>query len=151
MSTLPRAVPSIPPTQRSSSRDHLKGLSREPTTGFCSVLRRGLHADLPGADVSRRGLCGLLRALHPPYQSAGSARHGVGVLAAAGESLGREQHDRLAGSLAAAVFCVTKGARIVRVHDVRAMVRVTRMAEALVGVSGGDEVAGRRRSDGTAV
>jgi hypothetical protein len=39
----------------------------------------------------------------------------------------------------------------VRVHDVRAMVRVTRMAEALVGVSGGDEMAGRRRSDGTAI
>jgi dihydropteroate synthase len=50
-----------------------------------------------------------------------------------GESLGREQHDRLAGSLAAAVFCVTKGARIVRVHDVRATVDAMRMTEAILG------------------
>ena len=50
-----------------------------------------------------------------------------------GESLGREQHDRLAGSLAAAVFCVVKGARIVRVHDVRATVDAMRMTEAILG------------------
>jgi dihydropteroate synthase len=50
-----------------------------------------------------------------------------------GESLGREQHDRLAGSLAAAVFCVTKGARIVRAHDVRATVDAMRMTEAILG------------------
>jgi dihydropteroate synthase len=50
-----------------------------------------------------------------------------------GESIGREQSDRLAGSLAAAVFCVTKGARIVRVHDVRATVDAMRMTEAILG------------------
>jgi dihydropteroate synthase len=50
-----------------------------------------------------------------------------------GESLGREQHERLAGSLAAAVFCVVKGARIVRVHDVRATVDAMRMTEAILG------------------
>ena len=50
-----------------------------------------------------------------------------------GESLGREQKDRLAGSLAAAVYCVTKGARIVRVHEVRASVDAVRMTEAILG------------------
>jgi dihydropteroate synthase len=50
-----------------------------------------------------------------------------------GESLDREQHDRLAGSLAAAVFCVVKGARIVRVHDVRETVDAMRMTEAILG------------------
>ncbi|GIH28948.1 dihydropteroate synthase [Acrocarpospora phusangensis] len=50
-----------------------------------------------------------------------------------GETLGRAQHDRLSGSLAAAVFCVLNGARIIRVHDVRASVDAVRMTEALLG------------------
>jgi dihydropteroate synthase len=50
-----------------------------------------------------------------------------------GESIDRPQHERLAGSLAAAVFCVVKGARIVRVHDVRATVDAMRMTEAMLG------------------
>jgi dihydropteroate synthase len=50
-----------------------------------------------------------------------------------GESIDRPQQERLAGSLAAAVFCVVKGARIVRVHDVRATVDAVRMTEAILG------------------
>ncbi|GAA0409279.1 dihydropteroate synthase [Acrocarpospora corrugata] len=50
-----------------------------------------------------------------------------------GETLNRPQHDRLPGSLAAAVFCVLNGARIIRVHDVRASVDAIRMTEALLG------------------
>jgi dihydropteroate synthase len=41
---------------------------------------------------------------------------------------------RLEGSLAAAVVCVMKGARMVRVHDVRASVAAMRMTEALLGL-----------------
>ncbi|CAN5181625.1 dihydropteroate synthase [soil metagenome] len=50
-----------------------------------------------------------------------------------GESLGREKADRLAGSLAAATVCVMLGARIVRMHDVRAAVDAMRMIETIQG------------------
>jgi dihydropteroate synthase len=50
-----------------------------------------------------------------------------------GETLDREQGKRLEGSLAAAVICIMKGARIVRMHDVAATVAATRMTEAVLG------------------
>jgi len=50
-----------------------------------------------------------------------------------GEVLDRDRADRLAGSLAAAVFCVMKGARIVRAHNVRETVDAMRMVEAILG------------------
>jgi dihydropteroate synthase len=50
-----------------------------------------------------------------------------------GETLDRTQQDRLEGSLAAAVACIMLGARIVRVHDVRASVAAVRMTEAILG------------------
>ena len=50
-----------------------------------------------------------------------------------GETLDREKGERLEGSLAAAVICIMKGARIVRMHDVPAAVAATRMTEAVLG------------------
>ena len=50
-----------------------------------------------------------------------------------GETLDREQGNRLEGSLAAAVICIMKGARIVRMHDVSAAVAAVRMTEAILG------------------
>jgi dihydropteroate synthase len=50
-----------------------------------------------------------------------------------GETLDAAQDDRLAGTLAAVVFSIVKGARIVRVHDVRAAVGAVRMTEAMLG------------------
>ena len=51
-----------------------------------------------------------------------------------GESLGRrDRRDRLAGSLAAAVYCIGKGARVLRVHNVRETVDAVRMVEAIEG------------------
>jgi dihydropteroate synthase len=50
-----------------------------------------------------------------------------------GETLDAAQPDRLAGTLAAVVFCVLRGARVVRVHDVRATVDAVRMTEAMLG------------------
>jgi dihydropteroate synthase len=50
-----------------------------------------------------------------------------------GETLDAPQHERLSGTLAAVVFCIMKGARIVRVHDVAATVDAVRMTEALLG------------------
>jgi dihydropteroate synthase len=50
-----------------------------------------------------------------------------------GENLDREKHDRLEGTLASAVICILKGARIVRMHDVPAAVAAVRMTEAILG------------------
>ena len=50
-----------------------------------------------------------------------------------GETLGRDKPDRLAGSLAAATMSIMLGARIVRMHDVRASVDAVRMVEAVAG------------------
>jgi dihydropteroate synthase len=51
-----------------------------------------------------------------------------------GETLDRPQQERLAGTVAAVVFCILQGARIVRVHDVRAAVDAVRMTEAMLGL-----------------
>lgn len=45
---------------------------------------------------------------------------------------GSEPGERLSGSIAAATVAVTKGAHVVRVHDVRETVRAMRVADALV-------------------
>jgi dihydropteroate synthase len=50
-----------------------------------------------------------------------------------GETLDRDKKDRLEGTIATAVFCIMKGARIVRMHDVSAAVAAVRMTEALLG------------------
>ncbi|MEV4348459.1 dihydropteroate synthase [Actinoplanes sp. NPDC049596] len=50
-----------------------------------------------------------------------------------GETIDAPQHERLAGTLAALVFSIERGARIVRVHDVRSAVDAVRMTEALLG------------------
>jgi dihydropteroate synthase len=50
-----------------------------------------------------------------------------------GETLDLPLDERVEGSLAAAVVAVTKGARIVRVHQVEATVRAVRMTEAILG------------------
>jgi dihydropteroate synthase len=50
-----------------------------------------------------------------------------------GETIDRKQGERLEGSLAAAVFCILEGARIVRMHDVPATVAAVHMVEAILG------------------
>lgn len=50
-----------------------------------------------------------------------------------GETLDRPRDERLAGSLAAAVFCATQGARMVRVHNVAETIDALRMVEAVLG------------------
>lgn len=51
-----------------------------------------------------------------------------------GESIDRPQGERLAGSLAAMVACIERGAGIVRMHDVAATVDAVRMVEAILGM-----------------
>ncbi|TFD95208.1 dihydropteroate synthase [Cryobacterium lactosi] len=50
-----------------------------------------------------------------------------------GETLNRDRGSRVEGTLAAAVYCILQGARIVRVHNVSAAVDAVRMTEAILG------------------
>jgi len=50
-----------------------------------------------------------------------------------GETLDRPHGERLPGSLAAAVFSIMEGARIIRMHNVRESVDAARMVEAIMG------------------
>jgi dihydropteroate synthase len=50
-----------------------------------------------------------------------------------GETLDRRRGERVEGSLAAAVYCILHGARIVRMHNVREAVDAVRMTEAILG------------------
>lgn len=50
-----------------------------------------------------------------------------------GESLGLPKTERLAGSLAAAAFCLHEGARVIRMHDVAASVSAARLFECVAG------------------
>lgn len=50
-----------------------------------------------------------------------------------GHVLGRPMDERLAGSIALAVLAATRGARILRVHDVAETVDAVRMVEAVLG------------------
>lgn len=49
-----------------------------------------------------------------------------------GQALGLPPEDRVEGTAAAVAVAITRGADIVRVHDVRAMARVARMTDAIV-------------------
>ncbi|MGH2371439.1 MAG: dihydropteroate synthase, partial [Chloroflexota bacterium] len=85
------------------------------------------------------------RALGYPLLVAVSRKHFIGNV------LGLPPEERLEGTAAAVAFSIFRGAHMVRVHDVQAMVRVTRMAEALLGYTFGEESLGQQRSDGVVV
>lgn len=89
------------------------------------------------------------RILGYPLLVAVSRKHFIGNI------LGLPPHDRLEGTAAAVAFTIFRGAHIVRVHDVQAMVRIARVCEALLGASHGEAAQGgqqgRRRSDNAVV
>lgn len=62
---------------------------------------------------------------------------GVSRKSMIGQALDRPVDQRLAGGLALAVLAVTKGARIIRVHDVAETVDAVRMAEAVMAAGQG--------------
>ncbi|GAB3622411.1 dihydropteroate synthase [Mariniluteicoccus endophyticus] len=66
-------------------------------------------------------------ALGPPTLVAVSNKDFVG------ETLDRAKPDRLVGSAVAAAWCVQRGGRILRVHDVAGGVDTARMCEAIMG------------------
>ncbi len=89
----------------------------------------------PGHDLNKNTLhsleltrrLGEVAELGPPVLVALSNKDFIG------ETLDRQQYERLEGSLASTVVSILNGARIVRVHDVRATVDAVRMTEAILG------------------
>ncbi|WP_022886105.1 dihydropteroate synthase [Glaciibacter superstes] len=76
-------------------------------------------------ELTRR--LGELTELGPPVLAAVSNKDFIG------ETLDRERGERVSGSLAAAVYCILQGARIVRMHNVSEAVDAARMTEAILG------------------
>lgn len=109
--------------------------SRVAGAEAAGIPRERLIID-PGHDLDKNTLHSLeltrrldeIAELGPPLLVAVSNKDFVG------ESIDREQGRRLAGSLAAMVCCIERGARIVRMHDVEAAVEAVRMTEAILGM-----------------
>ena len=57
---------------------------------------------------------------------------GVSRKSTLGVVTGRDLHDRMAASIAAAVMAVVKGAAIIRAHDVRETVDALKVASAII-------------------
>lgn len=103
------------------------------------ALSRGVRADQiiidPGHDLNKN----THHSLELTRRLSEIAAIGYPMLAALsnkdfiGETLDRPQPDRLAGTLATVVFSILHGARIIRVHDVRANHDAIRMTEAMLG------------------
>lgn len=90
----------------------------------------------PGPDLNKNTLHTLeivrrfdeFARLGPPLLAALSNKDFVG------ETVDRPKQERLPGTLVATAWCLERGARIVRAHDVAATVDAVRMAEALLGL-----------------
>ncbi|MGP9614374.1 dihydropteroate synthase [Brachybacterium sp. AOP42-B2-9] len=124
-------------------RPHYDDVVTEVRDFLAARLQRALEAGIPrsrvvldpGPDLNKNTLqtLELLRGFEQ-YSSLG-----LPMLAAlsrkdfVGESLGLTKEHRLEGSLAAAAWTIHHGARILRVHDVEATVRLVRMLEVLAG------------------
>jgi len=89
----------------------------------------------PGHDLNKN----TLQSLELTRRLSEIAALGLPTLAAVsnkdfiGETLNAARGDRLEGSLAAAVFAILQGARIVRMHNVAESVAAVRMTEAILG------------------
>jgi dihydropteroate synthase len=91
------------------------------------ILDPGYGFGLAGAEnMQVLARLGELRALGRPILSGTSRKSHIGLV------LGTEVEDRLEGTAATVALAIAQGADIVRVHDVRQMARVARMADAVV-------------------
>jgi dihydropteroate synthase len=96
-------------------RDHL---SIDPGIGFGKTLDHNLEL--------LRSI-GSFRELGVPVLVGVSRKRFIGELSGVDDPA-----DRIEGSVAAAVWCATRGAHVVRVHDVGPTVRALRVAEAII-------------------
>ena len=91
------------------------------------ILDPGFGFGLAGAEnMQVLARLGELRALGRPILSGTSRKSHIGLV------LGTGAEDRLEGTAATVALAIAQGADIVRVHDVKEMARVARMADAVV-------------------
>ncbi|MGH2485212.1 MAG: dihydropteroate synthase [Ktedonobacterales bacterium] len=91
------------------------------------ILDPGFGFGLVGAENLRvMGRLSELRALGRPLLVGTSRKAHIGLV------MGTPVNDRVEGTAATVALCIAGGADIVRVHDVRQMTRVARMADAVV-------------------
>jgi dihydropteroate synthase len=91
------------------------------------ILDPGFGFGLVGAEnMQVLARLGELRALGRPLLSGTSRKSHIGLV------LGTKVEDRLEGTAATVALAIAQGADIVRVHDVKEMARVARMADAVV-------------------
>jgi dihydropteroate synthase len=91
------------------------------------ILDPGFGFGLVGAENTQvLARLGELRALGRPLLSGTSRKSHIGLV------LGTKVEDRLEGTAATVALAIAQGADIVRVHDVKEMARVARMADAVV-------------------
>lgn len=97
------------------------------------ILDPGFGFGLAGAENLRvLARLGELRALGRPLLTGTSRKSHIGLV------LGTDVDDRVEGTAATVALAIAQGAEMVRVHDVRQMARVARMADAVVrGWQGG--------------
>jgi dihydropteroate synthase len=133
------ASPPRTPVPRPSYGDVVTEVARFLADRVALARSRGVRDEQiiidPGHDLNKNTLHSLaltrrlneITALGYPTLAAVSNKDFIG------EALNAPQHERLEGTLAAAVVCILLGARIIRVHDVRAAVAATRTTEAILG------------------
>jgi dihydropteroate synthase len=97
------------------------------------ILDPGFGFGLAGAEnLPVLARLGELRALGRPLLAGTSRKSHIGLV------LGTDVDDRVEGTAATVALAIAQGAEMVRVHDVRQMARVARMADAVVrGWQGG--------------
>ena len=110
------------------------------------ALSRGVRPEQiiidPGPDLNKNTLHTLelirrldeLVAIGYPLLAAVSNKDFIGETLDAAQDRDNGRRDRLIGTVAATVFAIVRGARIVRVHDVPAAVAAVRMTEAMLGL-----------------
>ncbi len=136
----PKIRPAEPPHYADLIGAHLAFFRERIETAVALGVRRSQLVLDPGIafgkshdeDLTVLRRLGEFRALGLPLLVAASRKHVIGSV------LGLPPEDRVEGTAAVVALAIAAGADIVRVHDVRAMARVARMADAIVRAEPGD-------------
>ena len=111
-------------------RDSLVGWANEAQTNGVARAQIALDPGI-GFGKTREHNLQLLRSLHVLVEEGYPVMIGASRKSFIGTTLDLPVHERLEGTSAVVAWVVGAGVDIVRVHDVKAMVRVVRMAEAI--------------------
>jgi dihydropteroate synthase len=142
----PAMAPVIAPSGAGVILMHMKGTPRE--AGEAGIAAERTVID-PGIGFGKTGAHNLtlLNRLAELEAVGRPLCVGLSRKAFIGRILGLPPEERLEGTIAAAVLAVSHGARILRVHDVGAVAKAVRVAEAVMGADGGPTDPGSHGKD----